>query len=129
MAVATAQALFDAMAAGEVPAARELFTPGATLTRMDADTGGVAPLTSPASEWLDGLPEEPGVLIERMFDPVVHVSGNLAAIWAPYDLYRSGEFSHCGIDLFELVRLDGHWRIVKVTYIVQREDCPRRPFE
>ena len=36
------------------------------------------------------------VLTERMFDPEVRVSGDLAMVWTAYDFYVGDEFSHCG---------------------------------
>jgi hypothetical protein len=64
--------------------------------------------------------------MERMFDPVVHVNGPIAVVWTPYDFHVNGNFSHCGIDVFNLVRVGDTWRISSVAYTVQREDCPER---
>lgn len=84
-------------------------------------------------EWVDGeefvrrVLETEEHLLERMFDPLVRVDGPLAHIWAPYDFWRDGEFSHCGTDSFNLIRtLDG-WRIVAIAYTLHPEAlCPER---
>jgi hypothetical protein len=34
-------------------------------------------------------------IVERGFRPTVHVSGPLAVVWLPYDLYIDGAWSHC----------------------------------
>jgi hypothetical protein len=67
--------------------------------------------------------------LERMWEPTVLVSGPIAAVWAPYDFYRDGEFSHCGIDAFHLVRTPEGWRIAAIMYTVVRPQarCPDSP--
>lgn len=123
----TVQTLFDAMAAGDAVMASELFVEHALLTRVDADSTGAGQATNPAADWLAGLPAEPDVYLERMFSPVAHVDGDLATVRAPYDFHLRGKFSHCGTNVFQLVRVEGRWRILSVTYSVQRQDCPARP--
>lgn len=69
-----------------------------------------------------------GTLTERGFRPVVHVSGPLAVVWLPYDFYRNGAWSHCGIDAFTLVKADGRWRIATLAYTVaQPPACEPHP--
>ena len=53
--------------------------------------------------------------------------GSMAVVWAPYDFYRGGNFSHCGVDNFELVKIDGKWRISGVLFTVEKEGCPTSP--
>ncbi len=66
--------------------------------------------------------------VERMFDPVVEVSGSLATVWAPYDFYIDGEFTHCGVDLFQLVRGDAGWKIRDLVYtVLQPPACSMHP--
>jgi|TARA_B110000503_G_scaffold92768_1_gene139825 hypothetical protein len=58
---------------------------------------------------------------ERYWDAVVITEGNIASVWAPYDFYINGEFSHCGVDLFYLVR-DEDWKIAHYGY-TKTETC------
>jgi hypothetical protein len=51
----------------------------------------------------------------------------MAVVTAPYDFYRNGAFSHCGIDLFELLETEDGWRISGGVYTVQRDACPPSP--
>ncbi len=59
-------------------------------------------------------------LVERGFDPTVMVSGPIAIVWYPYDIYVDGEWSHCGIDVFNLVRTNDGWRITALQYNIQQ---------
>jgi hypothetical protein len=60
---------------------------------------------------------------ERYWDPVVHVRGNLAMVWTPYEFWVKGKTSHCGIDAFELVKEQGTWRIGNAMWTVEPDAC------
>jgi hypothetical protein len=64
-------------------------------------------------------------IIERGFDPVVQVSGGVALVWYPYDLYQAGNWSHCGVDTFSMLRHEGRWRIVTMTWSVEQPPACR----
>ena len=66
-------------------------------------------------------------LVERMWEPTVMVHGNIATVWAEYDFHVNGAFSHCGVDAFTLAREPAGWRIVQVTYTVERTGCKPSP--
>lgn len=67
-------------------------------------------------------------LEERGFNPVVMVSGPIAMVWYPYDFYLDGEWSHCGVDIFNLVRSNDGWRIASMTWSAEQPpDCEAHP--
>lgn len=66
-------------------------------------------------------------LVERMWDPTVLVHGTIATVWADYDFHINGDFSHCGVDAFTLARDTAGWRIVNITYTVERTGCKPSP--
>jgi hypothetical protein len=67
-------------------------------------------------------------IVERGFDPEVRISGPLAIAWLPYDLYLDGEWSHCGVDVFTLVRIEGDWKISSLAWSIgQPPACRRHP--
>jgi hypothetical protein len=70
----------------------------------------------------DGL--KPGDYRERYWDPVVHVRGKLAVVWTPYEFWQAGKTSHCGIDVFELVKEAAGWRIANMMWTVEPDVCP-----
>lgn len=61
--------------------------------------------------------------IERYWSPTVMVRGLLAQVWAPYELRDNGEQVHCGIDAFQLVHLDGAWRVASILSTMEPESC------
>jgi hypothetical protein len=59
---------------------------------------------------------------ERIHDPLVRIDHDLAVVWAPFEFLVDGKVDHCGTDLFNLVRVDGHWIIASVAD-TGRKDC------
>ena len=59
--------------------------------------------------------ESPGNADERITFEIVKTDGPLAIAWTPYNFYYKGQFSHCGVNSFQLVRLNGEW---KIQYII-----------
>lgn len=64
---------------------------------------------------------------ERYWDEVVLVNDLMAVFWAPYDFYIDGEFSHCGVDVFDLIKLDGQWKLANSMYTIIRNGCSTSP--
>jgi hypothetical protein len=65
-------------------------------------------------------------IVERGFDSEVRLSGPVAVVWLPYDLYAGGRWSHCGIDIFTMVRVGEAWRIGNLTYSVEQPPACRQ---
>jgi hypothetical protein len=125
--VAAANRLFDAMQARDTAAIRAMFLPSARIVAVARQDGAAVVRERGVGEFLPGIAGAPEALIERMWSPEVRIDGDLAMLWAPYDFHRGAEFSHCGVDTFQLVRVDGAWRIAALSYTIQREACPPAP--
>jgi hypothetical protein len=69
--------------------------------------------TSPAETTLD----------ERILDYQVKVDGTLASAWTPYRFYVNGNFSHCGVNSFQLVKMAEGWKIVYIIDTRRKEPC------
>ena len=58
----------------------------------------------------------------------VMVSGTIAIVWYPYDIYVDGQWSHCGIDIFNMIRTNDGWRIAVLQYNAQQPpECEPHP--
>ena len=66
---------------------------------------------------------DPGTLDERITFDMVKVDGSLAIAWIPYSFYYKGAFSHCGVNSFQLVRLNGEWKIQYLIDTRRKQDC------
>ena len=82
------------------------------------------------------LPSGAGDARERMerwtSDPTVLVHGPIALVWGEYEYWVDGNFSHCGIDAINLVKLEGEWKIANWSWTREKDGCstdPSRPAE
>jgi hypothetical protein len=64
-----------------------------------------------------------GALDERITFKMVKVDGPLASVWTPYSFYYNGNFSHCGVISFELVRTNNGWKIQHLIDTRRKSDC------
>jgi len=127
-AIATLQALFDALETGDAELLRSVTDPSVVMHFSETRDG----TTTFGSASLDGLAERitssEVPLIERMWDPVVVVNGPLATIWTPYDFYAGETFSHCGVDAANLLAGPDGWRIVALSWTrLQPPACDLHP--
>jgi hypothetical protein len=60
---------------------------------------------------------------ERPMSFDIKVHNNIAIVWAPYTLSISGKFSHCGVDVFTLLKSVEGWKIVSTVYSVEPNGC------
>lgn len=67
-------------------------------------------------------PNQPA-LDEPIRNPVVQIDGDLATVWAEYQVRREGRVTHCGYDAFHLARLGGKWKILNVSDTFKQSGC------
>jgi len=56
----------------------------------------------------------------------VEVSGDWAMVWGRYVFWVNDKISHCGINQFNLVRIDGTWKIANGASTIDRNDCSEK---
>ena len=61
---------------------------------------------------------------ETISDPAIEVDGDAAMVWAPFVVRVNGKVSNCGIDHFDLVRENGAWKIMNLTFSSRVTGCP-----
>jgi hypothetical protein len=67
-------------------------------------------------------------LMERGFAGTAMVDGPIAMVWLPYDFYVNGTWSHCGVDIFTMVKDDAGWKIASLAYtVLQPPACTPHP--
>ena len=64
-----------------------------------------------------------GAADERITFDIIKVDGPLAIAWTPYNFYFNGQFSHCGVNPFQLVRLNSEWKIQYIIDTRRRQGC------
>ncbi len=86
---------------------------GKLIVRTDSVAGFVKQVSN--------LPK--GLADERIVFDVVKVDGPLATVWTPYRFFRRTEFSHCGVNSFQLVRNNDKWRIQYIIDTRRKTGC------
>ena len=94
-----------------------------TLLRPTRD-GGLRVMVFTGREFITNVtaPNQAGI-DEPIRNAVVHVDGDLASVWAEYQVRVDGKVSHCGYDAFHMVRKQGIWRILNVSDTFRRTGC------
>lgn len=122
---ATVNRLFEGMKNADVAMLRSAFADSAilqTIARNKADQTVIRSAT--LNEFADFVgKQQKGAADEQIEFETIKIDGPLAIAWTPYKFYFKGQFSHCGVNSFQLVRLNGEW---KIQYIIdtRRRDCP-----
>ncbi|WP_339634712.1 nuclear transport factor 2 family protein [Bizionia echini] len=60
---------------------------------------------------------------EKLLDYHIQVDGNLAHAWTPYEFWFNDQFSHCGVNSFQLFNDNGQWKIIYLVDSRRTEDC------
>ncbi len=63
------------------------------------------------------------VIEEKLLSSEIKIHNNIAVAWVPYTLSFSGKFSHCGVDVFTLLKTAEGWKIVSTVYSVEPDGC------
>ena len=61
---------------------------------------------------------------ESISDPAVEVDGDVAMVWAPFVVRVGGRVANCGFDHFDLVREDGAWKVMNLSFSSRTTGCP-----
>jgi ketosteroid isomerase-like protein len=121
---AAVQRLFDAMRAGDSTAARAFFHPDATMISVGVRDGATAIQKADPNGFIRaiGTPHDK-TWDERIANLQVRVDANLATAWMDYAFYLGGEFSHCGVNAVEMVRVAEGWKAIHLADTRRREQC------
>jgi len=60
---------------------------------------------------------------ERALSYDVKVHKGMAMAWVPYDFHVNGQFSHCGVDIFSLIKIENEWKFISASYTVEKTEC------
>lgn len=125
--LSTVQKFFDALAQGDSALGGEAVLVEGQYFRL-RDVGDSLDMSrTPHTQFLQSLAANDNNFLERMWDPTVLQHGRMAVVWTPYDFHRGGEFSHCGVDVFNLIRTNAGWRIAGIMYTVEPTGCAPSP--
>lgn len=126
---ATVTRLFDGMRKSDTAMIRSAFAPKAILQSVAKNRSGVVSIRNEAldSFLISVATPHTGIYDERIVFETVKIDGDLATVWTPYKFYVGEKFSHCGANSFQMVRLNGEWKIQFLIDTRRRQDCDKLP--
>ncbi|WP_299441972.1 nuclear transport factor 2 family protein [uncultured Aquimarina sp.] len=61
--------------------------------------------------------------LEKLLSFKIDADAHIAQIWTPYEFYVNDQFSHCGVNIFQLFNDGKTWRIMAIADTRKREGC------
>lgn len=93
------------------------------LTLLRPDSNGTRIIAMSGEEFITAVTTNPTPGFEEPIRNVeVRIDGQLASVWAEYQVTINGKLSHCGYDAFHLARMADGWKIVNTADSFRR-DC------
>ena len=120
--------MFTGMKMADVQMLKSCFADSMVLQTISRNKEGMLVVRNEApAGFIDFVSKEvPGNADERITFDVVKVDGPLAIAWTPYNFYYKGQFSHCGVNSFQLVRFNGEWKIQYLIDTRKKQGCSEK---
>jgi hypothetical protein len=118
------QTFFDTMTARDVEGARKILQPQGRFHAMQMRDGKPDVRAFANEEYFADLQASKTRMQERIWNPEVRIHGAIATVWAPYDFWIDGKFSHCGVDAFDLIKTEDGWKLAGGVYTVESRCDP-----
>lgn len=117
--------LFDGMRAKNADQVSAAFTPEAIMNTVITKPEGSEVGSNSVADFAKRISTTPAEtqLDERILDYQIKVDGTMASAWTPYRFYVNGDFSHCGVNSFQLVKTAEGWKIVYIIDTRRKEPC------
>ena len=121
--LAPINAVFAAFEAGDGAAMLRYVYPEGRVTATGNRASGSGLRQQSWTQFAERLKPGQGFQ-ERISDPAIEIDGDVAMVWAPFVVRVGGKVSNCGYDHFDLVRDNGTWKIMNITFSSRTTGCP-----
>jgi hypothetical protein len=116
--------LFTAMKTIDTTLLKSCFANDAILQTIISNPKGNNVKTDALNSFVNSIAKQTAnTLDEQISFEKVLTDGILASVYTPYNFYFKGNFSHCGINSFQLVKLNGEWKIVYLIDTRYKNKC------
>ncbi len=123
---ATIDRMFNAMYKGDTAALRQCFIPAAQLVTYTYDAkGNPRAKAEKLQDFMRGVATMgESEIEEKLIGWQCLTDDGIASVWTPYEFYFEGKFNHCGVNSFQLIKIQGDWKITQITDTRRSTDCP-----
>ena len=123
-AVATINRFFEGMKNADTSVLRSTLASNAILQTIRNEGEKTSVEDEKVAEFIGFVSQlKAGDADEQIKIGTVNVDGSLATVWTPYKFFYKGKFSHCGVNSFQLVRIDQQWKIQYIIDTRRKEGC------
>ena len=105
-----------------IEAAKSVIREGRVMRVFNKD-GNVNISFRSNNTWIEQTGKRKINVHERMWSPIIFYRGDMAIAWTSYDFHIKNKFSHCGAEMFNLVRVNNHWLVSDWAYTVEPNNC------
>jgi hypothetical protein len=122
--LATVHALLASFEAGDAAAMLRQVYPDGRVTASGRRGDGASHLRQQSWTQFAERVKPDAPFQERITDPTIEIDGDVAMVWARYVVRVDGKLSNCGFDHFDLVRENGVWKVMNLTFSSRTDGCP-----
>jgi len=117
--------LFTGMRNADSSMVKSAFNQGAILQTIGkTKEGNVVVRSTDLNAFIASIAKpHPEVYDERIVFSRILVDDNLASVWTDYQFYIGDKFSHCGVNSFQLVKVNDEWKIVYLIDTRRKDKC------
>ncbi|MEO6252410.1 MAG: hypothetical protein ABIO79_03860 [Ferruginibacter sp.] len=117
--------MFTGMKNSDTILVKSCFTETAFMQTFEKSKDGKTIITTDSpSDFAKIIATIPaGAADEQIIFKDIKIDGPMAAVWTPFKLYFNGKFYSCGVNSFQLVRLNNEWKIQYILDTRRRNNC------
>ena len=120
--LAPIQGLFAAFGAGDSVAMLRLVYPDGRVTATGERASGSGLRQQSWAQFAERIKPD-ARFRETISDPAIEIDSDVAMVWAPFVVRVDGKVSNCGYDHFDLVRENGAWKVMNLTFSSRVTGC------
>jgi hypothetical protein len=120
--LAPINAIFAGFEAGDATTVLANGYPDGRVTAPRKGEGGTL-RTQSWSQFVTSRVTPATTFVERISTPAIEIDGDVAMVWARFTVRSGGKLTNCGFDHFDLVRENGRWKVMNLTFSSNMAAC------
>lgn len=127
--IAVIKTMFDGMRVGDSAIVHSVLAEDLVMNTTYLTRDGEPVLQKePLQFFLNAIgTPHPEIWDEVIWNYDIRIDGLLANVWTEYSFYAGNNFSHCGVNDFQLFKSKTGWKIINITDTRRRSDCRKKP--
>ncbi len=117
---------FEGFHKGDTTQIRKTIDSNLVMQTITKSKGGdIKTVKTDVSKFLEVIHNRPKdqKWLEKLLGFKIDADDSIAQIWTPYEFYISDQFSHCGVNIFQLFNDGNSWKIMAIADTRKRKGC------